>query len=107
MPWYFAGFCLVFISFFPIFHRFIPGEIWPSLNSNEQLKNFYYIFFPSIFNIGWAAVQISHMSLVPSLTCSRKKRDYLNNSRNTFNFIANLTILGSALIVFQTIPDSK
>ncbi|EGR32150.1 major facilitator superfamily protein, putative [Ichthyophthirius multifiliis] len=107
MPWYIAGFILVFISFFPIFHRFIPGEIYPQMNQNETFMKFYYIFFPSIFNIGWAAVQISHMSLVPSLTTSRKKRDQLNNQRNTFSFVANLTVLGSALIIFQTIPDSK
>ena len=27
-----------------------------------------------LFNVGWASLQISHMSLVPALSCSRKRR---------------------------------
>ncbi|EAR84718.2 MFS transporter (macronuclear) [Tetrahymena thermophila SB210] len=106
MPWYIIGTVLVLIGFLPVFHCFIPGKIWLSLDDNNSLKAFYYIFFPSLFNVGWAAVQISHMSLVPSLTVSRKRRDSLNNKRNTFTFIANLIVLISALILFQTVPDS-
>lgn len=34
----------------------------------------YYVVFMCIVNIGWAAVQIGHMSLVPSLTYSLKRR---------------------------------
>jgi Na+/melibiose symporter-like transporter len=60
----------------------------------------YYIFFPSILNIGWAAVQVAHMSLVPSLTLSRKKRDKLNNYRNTFTYFANLYVLAMAFLLF-------
>ncbi|KAL4509928.1 hypothetical protein ABPG72_010121 [Tetrahymena utriculariae] len=106
MPWYVLGTILVLIGFLPVFHCFIPGKIWLSLDDNNSLKAFYYIFFPSLFNVGWAAVQISHMSLVPSLTVSRKRRDSLNNKRNTFTFMANLIVLISALILFQTVPDS-
>lgn len=32
------------------------------------------------------------MSLVPSLSVSRKRRDKLNILRNTFTFIANLSV---------------
>jgi Na+/melibiose symporter-like transporter len=46
------------------------------------------------------------MSLVPSLTVSRKKRDHLNNKRNTFTFVANLSVLGIALILFELLQDS-
>ena len=45
------------------------------------------------------------MSLVPSLSCSRKIRDLLNNRRNTFTFFANLSILVIAMILFLTIED--
>lgn len=72
---------------------------------NLGMEVFYYILFPSLFNIGWAAVQVSNMSLVPSLTCSRKKRDSLNSMRNTFTFVANLTVLFTALVFFQFIDD--
>lgn len=67
---------------------------------NTILKVFYYCFFPAAFNLGWASVQVAHMSLVPSLTLSRKRRDLLNNLRNTFTYIANLFVLVFAFLVF-------
>jgi len=45
------------------------------------------------------------MSLVPSLTCSRKRRDILNGRRNTFTFVANLFVLGLALFFFQIVSS--
>jgi Na+/melibiose symporter-like transporter len=47
------------------------------------------------------------MSLVPSLTCSRKRRDKLNNLRNLFTFISNFTVLGIGLLVFSIMSDKK
>ena len=47
------------------------------------------------------------MSIVPSITCSRKRRDFLNNRRNTFTFIANLVVLGSATTLFAIVSDSE
>jgi Na+/melibiose symporter-like transporter len=65
-PWYIGGLLLAVAGYIPIFHKF---------NSSEKTYEYlYYCAFPAIFNIGWAFVQISHMSLVPSLTCSRKRR---------------------------------
>lgn len=65
-PWYIFGLVMVVICYLPIYHTF---------NSDNKLWEYaYYITFPSLFNVGWAALQISHMSLVPSLTCSRKRR---------------------------------
>ncbi len=65
-PWYIAGLILVVACFIPLFSGF-KGE---SVNSEYA----FYTIFPGLFNVGWAALQISHMSLVPSLTCSRKRR---------------------------------
>ena len=65
-PWYIGGLILVVSCFIPLFSGF-RGE-------SNGAQYAFYIIFPSIFNIGWAALQISHMSLVPSLTCSRKRR---------------------------------
>lgn len=65
-PWYIGGLVLVFSCFIPLFSGF-KGD---SVGSEYA----FYIIFPGLFNIGWAALQISHMSLVPSLTCSRKRR---------------------------------
>lgn len=69
----------------------------------EGMKMFYYILFPSLFNVGWASLQIAHMSLVPSLSSSRIRRDELNGLRNTFTYGANFAVLLMALILFIAI----
>ena len=67
------------------------------------MMTFYYVFFPSLSNVGWAATQVSHMSLVPSLTLSRKQRDTLNTLRNTFSYIANVYVLIVAFVIFLVV----
>ena len=51
-------------------------------------------------------LQISHMSLVPALTCSRLRRDRLNSYRNSFTFISSVIVLTCALVLFQTVKDA-
>jgi len=55
MPWYIFGMLLVLVTFFPIFHRFIPKQFDENLSENGGLGIFWYTFFPGIFNVGWAA----------------------------------------------------
>ena len=66
MPWYVFGLVLVSACYLPIYQTF--------QSENKTHEYIYYTIFPSLFNVGWAALQISHMSLVPALTCSRKRR---------------------------------
>jgi len=56
---YIIGSIIVFPSFLCIYNA-------PTLSTTY--RNAWYIFWPSIFNVGWAAVQVSHMSVVNSLT---------------------------------------
>lgn len=65
-PWYVGGLIIVFSCFIPLFSGFKGGS--------TGTEYAFYTIFPGLFNIGWAALQISHMSLVPALTCSRKRR---------------------------------
>jgi len=102
-PWYIGGFILTTLSWVFIFTK-NPFNDWFGVNS-VALEVFYYLFFPTIFNVGWAAVQVSHMSLVPSLTLSRKTRDKLNNTRNTFTYVANLYVLALALVLFMVLKS--
>jgi Na+/melibiose symporter-like transporter len=97
-PWYIFGFVLVTVCFVFIFQECLLCAWFDS--DSKALRIFYYTFFPAAFNVGWAAVQVAHMSLVPSLTLSRKTRDKLNNARNTFTYIANLFVLLFAFLVF-------
>lgn len=63
----------------------------------------YYCTLPSLFNIGWAAVQIATMSVVVSLTYSQTRRDRLVSLRNGFTYISNLFALVLAIIFLLTI----
>lgn len=66
-PWYLGGLVLVVTCFIPLFSGYKNAD-------SPGSEYAFYTIFPGMFNIGWAALQISHMSLVPSLTCSRKRR---------------------------------
>jgi Na+/melibiose symporter-like transporter len=64
-----GGWC-VFVTFF-IFIDFVP--------SFAQVA--YYSFFITIFQIGWACVQISHLALIPQLVQTESGRTTLNGLR--------------------------
>ncbi|KAL4509371.1 hypothetical protein ABPG72_018302 [Tetrahymena utriculariae] len=105
IPWYIFSYIFVLLTFvpmwcYPILNTFLPMD-------NDNFRNFFYIFFPSIFNFSWAFGYIAHISLVPSITCSRVNRDTLNTRRNTFTFIANMLLLLIALLLFQIIDTSE
>lgn len=69
------------------------------------MATLYYSVNGSLFNIGWAAVQISTMAIVVGLTQSQTRRDKLISQRNGFTFVANLSVLGFALIMINSIED--
>jgi Na+/melibiose symporter-like transporter len=60
---------------------------------------------PAVFNVGWAFVQISNMALVNSITFSTQRRDRLISLRNGFTYVANLTVLSIALVLFSLMKD--
>jgi Na+/melibiose symporter-like transporter len=112
-PWYVMGFLFVIPCFMGIFAYpdFVnkrtdcgkePIELCPV--ADETLQHVWYITLPALFNVGWASVQISHMSIVNTLSLSNRKRDKLSNNRNGFTFAANIVVLASALIMFIYVP---
>jgi Na+/melibiose symporter-like transporter len=101
IPWYFLGTIVVMPCFLGIFS-------YPPFVNKEHGSAFqrtWYLILPALFNIGWAAVQIYHMSIVNSLSNSNQKRDKLSNTRNGFTYAANITVLTCALIMFLTVND--
>ena len=66
----------------------------------------YYITLPALFNVGWAAVQISTMSIIVSITYDQKQRDNLISYRNACTFGSNLFTLGFALLLFNYVSDA-
>lgn len=60
--------------------------------SNDWGQVFYYSMFIIIFQFGWAAVQISHLSLIPELTPNEHDRTKLTAVRYSFTVISNLLV---------------
>ena len=107
MPWYAIGSIIVFPTFAGIF---VPPSFINSKDGNDDIINpelrlYWYIILPSLFNIGWSFVQISHMSIVNSLSNSTKVRDTMVNNRNGFSYFSKITVLLSALAAFAYIKD--
>ena len=65
IPWYCIGYVIVSCTFPFIFRCVNYGRVGDLV---------YYATFAGLFNVGWAFCQISHMSLVPAVSCSKTNR---------------------------------
>ncbi|XP_048323207.1 uncharacterized protein LOC107434079 isoform X2 [Ziziphus jujuba] len=100
--WHAAGSILVAISFSSVFGGCLPCTIFAT--SSSTLETVSYSTFAAIFNVGWAATQVSHMSMVNCITLNSTSRVVLASCRNAFTMVANLSLYGVALIVFNVTP---
>uniref|UniRef100_A0A1J3F5A4 Major facilitator superfamily domain-containing protein 12 n=2 Tax=Noccaea caerulescens TaxID=107243 RepID=A0A1J3F5A4_NOCCA len=96
--WHAAGSLLVAISFSSVFGGCLPCTIFHSESLTFETVS--YSMFAAIFNIGWAATQVSHMAMVNCITLNSTSRVALTSSRNAFSMVANLGLYGIALVVF-------
>ncbi|KAK2634759.1 hypothetical protein Ddye_029551 [Dipteronia dyeriana] len=96
--WHGAGSVLVAVSFSSVFGGCMPCTILGT--SSVMVETISYCVFAAIFNVGWAATQVSHMSMVTCITLNSTSRVVLASCRNAFTMIANLGLYGIALIVF-------
>jgi Na+/melibiose symporter-like transporter len=80
--WHLIGTILVTISIPFIFNECIECE-----NASETSKLLYYSAFIVMFQFGWAAVQVGHVSLIIDLTPISKERIELNSYRYGLNMI--------------------
>ncbi len=99
-PWYIGGTILVAITFTLIFIEVIPKD------SSDSVRLTYYIICASLFNIGWASVQVSHMSLLPLITLNKKNKDKMNRIRTGFTFLAATFALAFSYIIFLMFKKS-
>lgn len=95
--WHLVGTLSVVLSFAFIFNQCLGCDSltpqWASLT--------YFIPFIIIFQFGWAATQISHLSLIPELvTCEHDKVE-LTAYRYAFTVIANITVYAVAYLLFH------
>ncbi|CAM6096468.1 unnamed protein product [Calypogeia fissa] len=103
--WHAGGSLLVAVSFSSVFGGCIACEIFGTNSTSAVTVG--YSTFAAIFNLGWAATQVSHMSLVNCITANSSSRVSLNSCRNAFSMIANLCLYAIAYAVFWALPATS
>ena len=98
-PWYIAGTFLVLVTFTLIFVKIIPDD------SSDTFTLVYYITCASLFNIGWASVQVAHMALLPLISLNKKNKDLMNRIRTGFTFLAQTMALLISFLFFWLVSD--
>jgi Na+/melibiose symporter-like transporter len=88
--WLAGGAVLVIICFFFVFASCLPR--WFTDHPSRIVLVFYYSISASLFNFGWAAVQVSHMALVPELSSDNSVRCVLNSTRYAFTILSNVLV---------------
>lgn len=95
--WHLVGTLCVLCSF--------PFVFLPCVDCSETLQQdqlVYYFAFVIIFQFGWAATQISHLSLIPDLTPLTDQRTSLTATRYAMTVVSNITIYVVTWIVLGT-----
>ncbi|KAI3800652.1 hypothetical protein L1987_28746 [Smallanthus sonchifolius] len=101
--WHGAGSILVAISFSSVFGSCVPCVIFG--NASTSLQTIGYSIFAAVFNVGWAATQVSHMSMVNCITLNSTSRVVMASCRNAFSMVANLSLYAVAFAVFHIYPS--
>ncbi|TXG49016.1 hypothetical protein EZV62_024891 [Acer yangbiense] len=86
--WHGAGSVLVAVSFSSVFGGCMPCTILGT--SSVTVETISYCVFAAIFNVGWAATQVSHMSMVNCITLNSTSRVVLTSCRNAFTMVFSL-----------------
>ncbi|KAM4728119.1 major facilitator superfamily domain-containing protein 12-like isoform 2-T2 [Anableps anableps] len=95
--WHLVGTLSVVVSFAFIFNQCLGCDP----NTPQWASLIYFAPFIIIFQFGWAATQISHLSLIPELvTCEHAKVE-LTAYRYAFTVIANITVYALAYLLFH------
>ncbi|CAN1314274.1 Major facilitator superfamily domain-containing protein 12 [Linum perenne] len=99
--WHGAGSVLVAVSFSSVFGGCLPCRLFST--GSSVVETISYSTFAAIFNIGWAATQVSHMSMVNCISLNSTTRVVLTSCRNAFTMVANLSLYAIAFAVFNII----
>ncbi|XP_030075942.1 major facilitator superfamily domain-containing protein 12 [Microcaecilia unicolor] len=95
--WHLIGTISVVISFPFIFNSCLGcTEATP-----EWVGLIYFIPFIVLFQFGWAATQISHLSLIPELVRNEHEKVQLTAFRYAFTVMANITVYAIAWLLLH------
>ncbi|CEG45370.1 Predicted sugar transporter [Plasmopara halstedii] len=108
--WLAIGSVLVILCFFFVFGACVPR--WFSASPSRTVMLVYYSVAASIFNVGWATVQVSHMALVPELSNDDNVRCILNSTRYAFTILSNVMVFCAFLVLLKFVepfgePDAE
>uniref|UniRef100_A0A1B6F907 Major facilitator superfamily (MFS) profile domain-containing protein n=2 Tax=Cuerna arida TaxID=1464854 RepID=A0A1B6F907_9HEMI len=85
--WHLIGSLLVLVSFPLIFTT--PGAV---MGATVWVQMVYFSLSISVFQVGWAVVQIAHLSLLPELTTLTEERAQLTAHRYTASMAAHILV---------------
>ncbi|XP_039984136.1 major facilitator superfamily domain-containing protein 12 isoform X2 [Xiphias gladius] len=95
--WHLLGTVCILVSF--------PFVFSPCLACAESTPQWaqvvYFSPFVIVFQFGWAATQISHLSLIPELVSSEGAKVELTAYRYAFTVVANITVYTVAWLLFH------
>ncbi|KAJ0059312.1 hypothetical protein NL108_015498, partial [Boleophthalmus pectinirostris] len=95
--WHLVGCLSVALSFSFIFNQCLGC----SPQTPQWASVLYFVPFIIVFQFGWAAVQISHLSLIPELVRCEHAKVELTAYRYAFTVMANITVYALAYLLFH------
>lgn len=99
--WHLIGSTCVILSFPFIFNP----PVGTSAGVSQWIELVYFIPFIIVFQFGWAAVQISHLSLIPELVANKHERVELTAFRYAFTVVANIAVYAIVWVLFRFQTD--
>ncbi|ETV98442.1 hypothetical protein H310_08594 [Aphanomyces invadans] len=99
--WLAGGSVLVVVCFYGVFGTCVPQLLTASPSRLTLVV--YYCVSASVFNVGWAAVQVSHMAMVPELTTNDNIRCVLNSTRYAFTILSNVVVFVVFLLLLHDV----
>jgi len=99
--WHFIGSITVILCFFLVFCFEYLVEI-----PLTTLVAFYAVS-ASLFNIGWATIQVSHMAMVPELSRVSRDRVALTSARYAMTVLSNVAVFLIFFVLLQLFPENR
>ncbi|TPP66373.1 Major facilitator superfamily domain-containing protein 12 [Fasciola gigantica] len=97
--WHFVGSLLVITSFPLLF-----GSPFATHRVSTWAKMVYYSPIVILFQVGWAAVQITHLAMMNDLTLEPGERTLLTSFRYLFTVLSNLAVYLSTFFLLHHTP---
>jgi len=105
---HFIGTILVLVNFFCLFGRCIMCDMLGTSDATDASSDAdiaYFALAAAFFNFGWAAIQVSHLAMVPELSSDESARVQLNSVRYAGTVASNLAVFGILAILMHWPPD--